>query len=341
MVPENGEPWAITNVIDYSDPENYTDNKLFYTEPVNIGEYNFSVKIYGAKIPDDKRINELIMTLGIRYRELIDNENLVIKINNCVVKSQDRLYSAYGERSGYSGEEYISYKDNPLALKFEYSDLSEAHFNETELISYDTSMGISGRQTGTAVTNRAGIEIVVNGVSVIPEGILEELIGKQLQPSGASWRGRLSINDNRIVDAYIAGGNKSKCVVNKKFIDDKDLLSIRQKIKTAHSSYIEKHKNDSRNDDVYSIDFVEKWCENNNIRTKFSFIKNNSSRSSVIKDENNNTIEISTNSDLFKGMNNKILGMFIIAFLDKNDDTSTIFKKLKTYESDIINLNVI
>lgn len=341
VVPENGEPWAITNVIDHTDPNRYTDNKLYFTTPSDMGEYNFSVKISGAKIPEDKRINELIMILGIRYRELIDNNKLNITVNKCLVKSQDRLYSKYGKRAGYSGARYVSYKDNPTALKFEYCDLSEAHFDDMELISYDTSMNINRRQTGTAITSRAGIEIVVNGVSIISEGILEELIGKQLQPSGASWRGRLSINDNRIVDKYITGGNKSKCVINKNFIDDPDLLEIRQMIKDAHSSYIEKHKNTTQNDVVYKIAFVETWCENNNISTKFSFIKNNSSRETFIKDEANSIIEVSVNSKLFKNMNDKAIGMFIIALLPINGDTNVIFKTLKTFEHNMVMADII
>lgn len=342
--PINGPQWAIVNLIDYTNPEHYTDRNLYFREPYLLTEkYNFVVNIDCATIPDDKEINTLIVTLGLRYRELIENDKIIIKVNDVVVTPQDRLYSKYGDRAGYHKPVYFSYLDNPKAFRWEYSDLCESHFNELEYITYDSTMGIKGRKSGVSVTKRAGVEIVANSVTLVYDGLLEELIDVQLQPSGAAFRGRLSINDNRVIDRYIRGGNKSKSEINKAFLIERETEDIRRAIKEAHSKALENYRKNNKCEKAFSNDMMNKWCDENNCETKFLFFDTDASRKTFNFDESNNIIEVNLLSNLFADMKNNSYVMLIIALIRNiySSGSKTIFKTLNRFESDMIDFEVV
>lgn len=342
--PEEGEPWAVVQTIDYSNENKYTDQNLYYVQPEFLNnEYNFIIIIQGAKIPNNREIFELNWRLGLRYRALIVNNEMQIKINNNYIKPIDRLYASYKERSGYQEPIYVRYKDNPKAFKWECCDLNESHFEENELCDYDNQHK-QGVEKGVAVTSRSGIELCINGVSIISDGLLFEIIGKQIQPSGSKWRGRLSINDNRIIDNYITGGNKCKCVVNEDFISDIDTQDIRTTIKESHSLYISKHKEEFENKKYCEHNkYLEKMYQNKQLPIKFLFHYNDYSREIFTKDEVNNTIEINASRDIFENKNEKDCAILITSIIRKciNNDIKIIYKELNNFKNELLNYDII
>lgn len=337
--PENGERWSIMNKIDYTNENAYSDRDLFLCKPSSVlNEYDFAVEIKGVSNFTDKNMTLLKMSLGLRYRELIVNSKLVCRINGSEVIPQDRLYANYGDRAGYHKSQYFEYMGNPKAIKFEWSDLSESHFSEIELCEYDTSLGIKGRNSGVMVTNRAGLEIAINDITVINDGVLEDLTGVELQPSGAPFRGRLTIYDTRLSDKYISGGNKSNCSINKSFATDDETKEIRLAIKNAHSTVLTNNRNRNKQESINNK-LLDKWCQNNDLTLRFIFFAKDATRKTFIYDKDNNVIEISLESNLLKECKNDVMrALFIKAIVQDTifESSEKVIEKLKSFEYDAI-----
>ncbi len=342
--PQNGEPWAVVQTIDYSNDEQYTDQNLYYVNPEYLNdEYSFIVVIQGAKMPNKNEKYELKWKLGLRYRSLLVSNEMQIKINDEPIKPIDRLYSLYGDRAGYKSPVYFPYKDNPKAFKWECSDLSETHFSENELCDYDNQHK-QGVERGVAVTSRAGIELCVNGISIVEDGLLFELIGKQLQPSGSSWRGRLTLEDNRVVDDHITGGNKCKCVIQDSFITDPNTEEIRRAIKLSHSQYISEHIDEFKNKKYCStIKALDALYQNKIVSTRFLFYYNDDTRELFCKDEANNTIEVNASHRIFKNKKEEDCAIFVWSIIRhcSNEDIKQIYKELNNFKNELLNNDLI
>lgn len=344
--PISGNNWGATQFIDYTNDGNYTDKQIIFTDDNEIPQgYNFMVKVTGCKSITDNDIIKLSVELGVRYREKIEKGSTYIEINGIEVISQDRLYSKYGKRVDYHSPIYLEWKGDEKAATWEWSDLRKTEFNDSELIDYDTTLGIKGREKGTSVSSRSCLEVAINGVSIIYEKELINITGIQPQPSSSGFRGRLNILNRDLADEYIKGGNKSCCTVNKSFSINNDTSIIRQQVKDAYYSIINRYHNDSTKDKKYfSISKLDEWCEFNNIDCTFKFSDDNETVEAFIYDKNDNRIIVNTNSSFMKHFQNDASKcMIIIANINniKNRSVEDIFKCLRKFKNECENNNII
>lgn len=274
-IPDNGNPWALKQIINYTG-ENYTDQIVLDKEDgIEYEElesgYNFRIVIDGCREISNRELLEIEMVIGLRYRDKIENGNKIY-LNGQEVLSQDRLYLFLPHSRVQYKCEYLSYKDNTNAAKFEYVDLESARIDQTELCRYDT---INGRKKGVTCTIRGGVEVVFNGVTVIYENLPTEfrkLCTRQFQPGAAGFRGRLTIFDKNLYDEYFCGGNKSAVSTKDGFNTSKDTVNIVRALKNAYQTYCDTHnikedKIDSRYNDV--IESVIKSIGFGDIEVKF------------------------------------------------------------------------
>lgn len=247
-----GEKFAIEHQIDYTGT-NYTDQNILTREDGitydedGMGEATIRILIKSCRKITNKELVKQRVYDGLRYRPAFVNSDCKITINNMEVTPQDRLYTHLGkERVRYQCV-MLPFLDNEKAALLENVDLEGANILQSELIPYDCELN---RKKGVNCTDRGAIEVVYNNVTVIDENLRETfkiLAGlggdkKDFQPSASSFRGRLTIYDKRLYDRYFYGGNKSCMKIRPEFMTDDETLKIRQAINTAHTAYLNRHK---------------------------------------------------------------------------------------------------
>lgn len=337
--PISGNNWSATQYINYIDENNYTDKRITLSNDVSdIPEgYNFMVKVVGCKNISDIDIIKLQIGLGIRYREKIANGKTCIDINGVDILPQDRLYSQHGVRVDYHEPVYFSWGGNENAISFEWSDLKKTDFNDTELIDYDTTLGIKGRQKGTSITCRSGIEVAINGVTIIPDRELANIIGVTEQPKSCGFRGRMNILNVDLADCHVRGGNKSCSSINKSFLEDEDTLKIRKHISDVYNSVINRYKSDANTDkQYYSIPALDKYCKDYNIDCDFKFSNTNKDIEAFVYEKTYNRIVINVNSPIMSSfISDTAKLLFIVSLIDncKVQTTEDIYKRMKKFKN--------
>lgn len=344
--PISGNLWGATQYIDYTNDENYTDKNIVFTDGTEMPEeYNFMVKVIGCKNISDNDIIKLSVELGIRYREKLENGKTYIEINGVEVIPQDRLYSKYGVRVDYHSPIYLEWNGDSKAATWEWSDLRRTQFNDYELIDYDTTLGLKGRQKGTAVSCRSCIEVAINGVTIIYEKELLNLTGLQAQPSSSGFRGRLNIINRELADTYIKGGNKSCSTINKSFSENEDTKDIRLRIKDDYNTVIKRYHNDDTNSKkYYSIQTLDKYCNDNDIDCNFKFSEDSETVEAFVYEKHDNRIIVNVNSNIMSPFKSEIAKvLFIISLIDncKGEISETIYKRLKKFKNTCENDDII
>lgn len=344
--PVSGNNWGATQFIDYTNDEKYTDKNIVFTDDSEMPQgYNFMVKVVGCKNISNNDIIKLSVELGIRYREKIENGCTCIDINEVDILPQDRLYSKQGVRVDYHAPIFLEWNGDKRAATWEWSDLRKTQFNDNELIDYDTTLGLQGRQKGTAVSCRSCIEVAINGVTIIYDRELTNITGLQAQPSSSGFRGRLNFLNRDFADAYIKGGNKSCSTVNKSFSENEDTQAIRMRIKDDYNTVIKRyHNEDAKGKKYYSISSLDKYCKDYNIDCGFKFSDDDETVEAFVYEKTDNRIIVNINSGImapFKSEIAKIL--FIISLLDtcKEKTTEDIYKRMKKFKNACENDDII
>ena len=337
--PISGNNWSATQYIDYTVDYEYKDKDIDLSEDVSdMPEgYNFMVKVDGCKNISNIDIIKLQIELGIRYREKIENGKTHIEINGITVEPQDRLYSKHGVRVDYHEPVYFTWKGHENAISFEWSDLKKTDFNDIELIDYDQTLGIKGRQKGTSISSRSGIEVAINGVTIIPEGELKNIIDVMMQPSSSGFRGRINILNTDLADIHIKGGNKSNSSVCRTFIEDENLLEIRKYISEVYNKIINKYKSENyTNKQYYSIPVLDRYCKNNNIECEFKFSNTDKDYETFVYEKTYNRIVVNVNSNLMSLFCSDFdKCVFIISLIDKCKEQTVedIYKQMKKFKN--------
>ena len=105
--------------------------------------------------------------MGLRYRKKIIDGITTIKINNSIVKPQDRLYEKYkdNKEKNISFHNIITYpwRNDEQAVEFTWCDLTNSKLNEDDYYEFDKPQG-KGNRVGVNLLERCGLEIAVNGV---------------------------------------------------------------------------------------------------------------------------------------------------------------------------------
>ena len=337
--PVSGNNWGATQFIDYTNDNNYTDKNLVFTDDAEMPEgYNFMVKVVGCKKISRNDLVKLSVELGIRYREKIENNNTTININNADVLPQDRLYSKFGNEVDYHAPIYLEWNGDKKAATWEWSDLRKKEFQDTELIDYDTTLGISGRVKGTTISSRSCAEVAINGVTIINEHEWKNLTSLDAQPSSCGFRGRLNILNRDLADAYIKGGNKSCSSVNKSFGENDDTQIIRMQLKDDYNTIIRRyHSEDAKNKKYYTISSIDQYCIDSNINCSFKFVDDDKSVETFTFDGPDNRIFVNTNSELFSGFSTeKAKDAFMCALLSscKGKSGEYVWKRLKMFKNE-------
>ena len=337
--PISGNNWSATQYINYTDDSNYTDKRITLSNDVSdMPEgYNFMVKVVGCKNISDIDIIKLQIGLGIRYREKITNGSTCIEINGIPVEPQDRLYSKHGVRVDYHEPVYFTWRGHEKAISFEWSDLKKTEFNDNELIDYDQTLGIKGRKKGTSISSRSCIEVAINGVSIIPDKELSNIIGVSEQPKSCGFRGRLNILNVDLADCHVKGGNKSCSSVSKSFIEDEDTLEIRKYISEVYNSVINRYKSETNEDkQYYSIPELDEYCKNYNIECDFKFSNTDKDIEAFVYEKTYNRIVINVNSALMSPFSlDKAKLLFIISLIYNcsGQTTEDIYKRMKKFKN--------
>lgn len=337
--PISGNNWSATQYINYTDDSHYTDKKIILSNDVSdMPEgYNFMVRVDGCKKISNIDIIKLQIELGIRYREKITNGITCIEINGIPVKPQDRLYSQHGVRVDYHEPVYFSWRGNENAISFEWSDLKKTEFNDNELIDYDQTIGIKGRQKGTSVSCRSGIEVAINGVTIIPDRELNNIIGVSEQPKSCGFRGRINILNVDLADCHVKGGNKSCSSVSKSFIEDEDTLEIRKYISEIYNKVINRYKSEINVEkQYYSIPELDEYCKNSNIECDFKFSNADKDIEAFVYEKTYNRIVINVNSGLmtpFSSDKAKLLFIISLIYNYSGQATEDIYKRMKKFKN--------
>jgi len=344
--PISGNDWGAIQYVDYVNDGHYSDKHIKYADQIEMPyEYNFMVKVSGCKAISPVEITKLKIDLGIRYRERIEKGLTIIVINGEEILPQDRLYSRFGSRVDYNKSEYFEWKEDKMSMCFESSDLRLMDFNDTDLIEYDNTLGIQGRQKGVSVSSRSGIEIAVNGVTIINDKEFYNLTGLQPQPSSSGFRGRLNILNPDLADAFIKGGNKSCSMVNKSFSENEDTLAIRSLIKEQYYKVIRRyHTEESKRKTYYSISYIDTWCKENDIKCRFKFLEEDKNYEAFVYDKVDDIIKVNINSSLMKCYNTDYCrSIFIIAFIHAYSGMNgeEICKKFRIFRNTCENINII
>lgn len=346
VCPVSGNKWGAIQTIDYTDDEKYTDKHILITDGSEIpDEYNFMVKVNGCKDISDNDIIKLGVELGIRYREKIEKGQTIIDINGAKVLPQDRLYSKFGKRVDYHSPCYLSWNGDEKAAIWEYSDTRMSQFNDTELIDYDTTLGLQGRQQGTAISCRSGVEVAINSVTTIYDKELFNLIGIQPQPSSSGFRGRLNILNTELADKYLKGGNKSCSTVNKSFSENEDTKEIREVIKDSYYNVIKRYHNDAiKNKKYCTIGSLDTYCENNHFDFRFKFLSADKNVEAFTYDNIDNIIIINENSSImapFKTDHAKCIFIISLLVTCKGQTIEDTCKRMKKFKNCLENDDII
>lgn len=250
--PNSNKDWGAIQHIDYTNKKKYSDKNvdLCSIDEVDMPDgYNFMVRLVGINEVKDSDIVKLMIRLGIRYREKIENGETKILIRNYEkdgevseldILPQDRLYSKMGCRVDYHEPIPIEWNGDKEAVVWEWSDLGITRFEPNEYIDYDNPRIVTrGRkaETGVMSLDRSGVEIAINGVTIIygeAETTFRNILGVSIQYYATGWRGRLNIKNLELADKYIKGGNKSNSSIDKSFSTNDDVEEIREKIKEAY-----------------------------------------------------------------------------------------------------------
>ena len=206
LVNSKGEKKGWYQYINYENEENYTDRKIYDLNgnfEIKDG-FNFKVEIDGCKKITNDILYRLSIEAGLRYRYGIENGEKTIKINNASVRPQDRLYKKFLNKKekniDFYDKVFLPWNGVENAVSFEWVDLTNADIEEEELIDLDNMHG-RGNRPGVNVLNRAGLEIVVNGVTITyGKDVTEDFCDIQFQQSCIPFRGRLEIFNNELND---------------------------------------------------------------------------------------------------------------------------------------------
>jgi len=331
--------------LDFSNSEHYTDKHIEILPEciIPIG-YDFMVDIKGCPTIKDSDIVKLKAFVGVRYNEKIKNGDTKIIINDDEIDGQDRLYSHLGLRVDYHEKEYFSWRGDDKAIAIEWSDLRFPEYTDREPLSeddyimYDMSLGLSGRQKGVKVTKRSGIEVCVNGITVIQDDmdkVASSLLNIITQPSSSGWRARVSIYNNELADLYLRGGNKSNVVMLPEINDDPELQPLIDKLKKGYDEMMKRYH--ALEKDTHYIKKVDCWCHIHNIDTKFMFGALNANFVTFQKSKNeDDTIIINFSKPLFKGFGtDDSKALYFIAMIQNCGGYSTdeILNHLDKFES--------
>lgn len=341
--PNSNKDWGAIQHIDYTDKKKYSDKNidLCSIDKVDMpDDYNFMVRLSGIKDIKNDDIVKLAVHLGVRYREKIDSGRTEIWINDMEVKAQDRLYSKMGGRVDYHKPIPIEWNGDKEAVTWEWSDLGSTRFDSSEYILYDTTLGIKGRSEGVRSLPRSGVEIAINGITVIfdeADTTFRNILNLSIQYYATGWRGRLNIKNLELADKYIKGGNKSNSSIDKSFATNDDVKKIRDAIKDSYNTVCEREPKIISECKFSEVGWLNTWFKKEfGLNCRFKFKK----CSEVVKTFNLDDGDICVNltSDfLLPFKYNKeavsVLLFSIIGSCDSFDCIESVVEKLKKFEN--------
>lgn len=292
--------FGIKWILDYSNPQHYSDKEL-YEIPVNEltlpKNYQFMVRIPNVYFKDIYEETMLRIKLGIRYREIIEDDKCAIYLNGIKIKPIDRLYSNQNKQFLKD----ILYKRaefniNDSIVIVETCDLRNKVFEDYEYNLYDNS-GIKGRNKGVNVENRRGIEISINGITISECGNISSILGVSPQPSSNGFRARISA-EGCFFDKYINGANKSDCNVIKGFYYCEEMAELLEFLNKEYNDAVQRNKESDRKN--YKSSFIlNELMKECNINRTFGIVANKCEVS--FKEENpNSPIIINCKSEFFE-----------------------------------------
>lgn len=350
--PISNNNWGAIQHIDYTNKKKYSDKNidLCSIDEVDMPDgYNFMVKLSGIKTIKDDDIIKLAVHLGVRYREKIESGKTEIWINDMEVKPQDRLYSKMGGRVDYHKPIPIEWNGDKEAVTWEWSDLGSTRFDSSEYILYDTTLGIKGRSEGVRSLPRSGVEIAINGVTVIfdeADTTFRNILNLSIQYYATGWRGRLNIKNLELADKYIKGGNKSNNSIDKSFATNEDVKKIRDEIKDAYNTVCERESPKIISGCKYSEnESLNTWFkEKTGFDCHFKFKKCGETVKTFVLDDGDICVNITSDfMSPFKCSKEAIsvLLFSIIGSCDSFDCIESVIKKLKKFENDCEHYEII
>lgn len=324
--PINGKKWGAIQTIDYTNEENYTDSELYFTDGSElIDGFDFMVDIHGCEPISDYEIVKLRAKLSIRYRQKI-NEGMTILLNGGEILAEDRLYSHLGNLVDYHEPIALPYCGNENAARWEWVDArcygkkTNAEINDLIL---NDNIKVGGREIGAVCTARNGIEVVVNGVSVIECGQIKNITGINPQPSSSGFRGRLTINDIRLADKYVIGGNKSDCEIASSFNSDIETMAIREAIGEAYRDVVSRYKDEDIRKLKVTLPDLQKFLEKEKFNVDIQCYNNTTDTEAFCGVESDNEIRINLKNSFFDGFSKaQSKSLFIISLLYGAKDRS-------------------
>lgn len=311
--------WGVTHIIDYTNPDKYTDLVVKEMDDLSDEGYDFVVKVIGCiKIPESDII-KLRVSLGLRYRALIEKGETKIFVNDAKIAPQDRLYSIYGDEVMYTVQNFnIGNVENAITL--EMCDLRcRKTFNETEYIDYDSKGYV--KSVGPISTERSLGEIALGNISIIYEGQLKNLLGINPQPSSSGFRFRLTFNDRSLGDKYIKGANKSNCSIDKSFVNDEALRPVRDALNEFYNTAINRFKQEPVARTGKSMKVPNEYCKDKEL--PYRFYLDGLGETNITFEERGNDIWINHDSKLFKGLKIDGINKIIMALLFTKEKKTT------------------
>lgn len=308
LVNSKGEKKGWYQYINYENEENYTDRKIYDLNgnfEIKDG-FNFKVEIDGCKKITNDILYRLSIEAGLRYRYGIENGEKTIKINNASVRPQDRLYKKFLNKKekniDFYDKVFLPWNGVENAVSFEWVDLTNADIEEEELIDLDNMHG-RGNRPGVNVLNRAGLEIVVNGVTITyGKDVTEDFCDIQFQQSCIPFRGRLEIFNNELNDKLLIGSNKSLVKINKEYIKSDEMKEIVELVKEAVIKVKSKNsiiEGENVKEKSVSNKIIDDFCESNGYDCKFYFTKDRPAYPLFdVMSDKSNSIYVNLNTDL-------------------------------------------